>query len=55
MIYRKAVFKKLIRGRTIEGVIAASLYAACRQLNVPRTLNEIARHSDLSRKKIGKS
>ena len=55
MIYRKAFFKKLSRGRTIEGIVAASLYAACRQLNVPRTLNEIAKHTDLTRKKIGKA
>ena len=31
MIYRKAVLKNLIRGRSIEGVSAAALYAACRQ------------------------
>ena len=31
MIYRKAVKKNLIRGRSIDGVVAASLYAACRQ------------------------
>jgi len=41
MIYRKAALKKLVRGRSIEGVTAASLYAACRQCNVPRTLDEI--------------
>ena len=31
MIYRRAVTKNLSRGCTIEGVAAASLYAACRQ------------------------
>src|SRR5712692_5806079 len=45
MVYRKAVNKNLIRGRSIEGVVAASLYAACRQCNVPRTLDEIANSS----------
>ena len=35
--YKKAVDKRLIRGRSIEGVAAASLYAACRQCGVPRT------------------
>src|SRR3989475_451809 len=39
-IYRKAVNKNLIRGRSIEGVVAASLYAACRQWNAPPTANE---------------
>ena len=42
MIYRKAALKKLARGRSIEGVTAAALYAACRQCLVPRTLDQIS-------------
>src|SRR2546428_10929972 len=38
MVYRKAGNKNLIRGRSIEGVVAAALYAACRHGNVPGTL-----------------
>ncbi|TLZ65477.1 MAG: transcription initiation factor IIB [Methanobacteriota archaeon] len=55
MIYRKAVNKNLIRGRSIEGVVAGSLYAACRQCNVPRTLDEIANSSRVGRKEIGRT
>lgn len=55
MIYRRAVLKKLIRGRSIEGVTAASLYAACRQCNVPRTLGEISNTAHISRKDIGRT
>ena len=55
VIYRKAINKNLIRGRSIEGVVAASLYAACRQCNVPRTLDEIANSSRVSRKEIGRT
>lgn len=55
MIYRKAVTKNLIRGRSIEGVVAASLYGACRQCNVPRTLDEIANASRVGRKEIGRT
>jgi len=55
MIYRKAVNKNLIRGRSIEGVVAASLYGACRQLGVPRTLDEIANASRVNRKEIGRT
>ncbi|MBA3044270.1 transcription initiation factor IIB [archaeon] len=55
MIYRRAVTKNLIRGRSIEGVAAAALYAACRQCNVPRTLDEIASTSRVSRKEIGRT
>jgi transcription initiation factor TFIIB len=55
MIYRKAVNRNLIRGRSIEGVVAASLYGACRQCNVPRTLDEVANASRVGRKEIGRT
>jgi transcription initiation factor TFIIB len=55
MIYRKAVHNNLIRGRSIDGVVAASLYAACRQCSVPRTLDEIATVSRVGRKEIGRT
>jgi transcription initiation factor TFIIB len=54
VVYRDAVDKNLIRGRSIEGVAAAALYAACRQCSVPRTLDEIAEVSRVSRKEIGR-
>jgi len=41
-IYRKAVSKKLVRGRSIPTLIGSALYAACRETNTPRTLKEIA-------------
>jgi transcription initiation factor TFIIB len=55
LIYRKAVNKNLIRGRSIEGVVAASTYGACRQCTVPRTLDEIASTSRVGRKEIGRT
>ncbi|RLG37547.1 MAG: transcription initiation factor IIB [Candidatus Alkanophagales archaeon] len=55
VIYRKAIEKNLIRGRSIEGVVAAALYAACRQARVPRTLDEIAQYSRVDRKEIGRT
>lgn len=55
MIYRKAALKKLVRGRSIDGVTAAALYAACRQCNVPRTLDEISSIAHMSRKEIGRT
>lgn len=55
MIYRKAAWNKLVRGRSIEGVTAASLYAACRQCNVPRTLDEISNTAHITRKEIGRT
>lgn len=55
MIYRKAAFKNLVRGRTVDGIMAASLYAACRQCHVPRTLDEVSIVSQLPRKEIGRN
>lgn len=55
MIYRKAALKKLVRGRSIDGVITAALYAACRQCHVPRTLDEISNITHISRKEIGRT
>jgi len=55
MIYRKAASKNLIRGRSVEGVSAAALYAACRQCHVPRTLGEISSIARMPRKDVGRN
>ena len=34
--YRKALDKHIIKGRSIRALVVASVYAACRELNVPR-------------------
>ncbi|MGD2107554.1 MAG: transcription initiation factor TFIIIB [Nitrosopumilaceae archaeon] len=49
-IYRKAVGAKLTRGRTMASLISASLYAACRQNNIPRTLDDIAEVGNVERR-----
>ena len=49
-IYRKAVAAKLTRGRTMTSLIAASLYAACRENNTPRTLDDIAKAGNVERR-----
>jgi len=53
-IYRKALDRKLIRGRSISALIAASLYAACRDTAVPRTLNDISDAANVKRKDIAR-
>ncbi len=55
LIYRKAVKEKLIRGRSIQGVTSAAIYLACRQCGLPRTLEEIAQASNVSKKEVGRS
>ncbi|MET1159433.1 MAG: transcription initiation factor IIB [Thermoprotei archaeon] len=53
-IYRLAVEKGLVRGRSIENVVAAAIYVACRELKVPRTLDEIAKYTRSPRKDIAR-
>jgi transcription initiation factor TFIIB len=50
MIYRQAIKKQLIRGRTIRSVVVASIYMACRQCGVIRTLEDVARAGNISKK-----
>ena len=54
-VYRDAVDHKLIRGRSIEGVVAAAIYIACRRCHVPRTLDEIAEVSRVTKKEVGRT
>lgn len=55
VIYRKAREKNLIQGRSTEDIVSASIYAACRQNKIPRTLEEIANVSRTNRINIGRS
>jgi len=53
--YEQAVDRGLVRGRSMESVIAALLYAVCRELNTPRTLEEIAEAIGIERREIGRT
>jgi transcription initiation factor TFIIB len=54
VIYRKALEQGLVRGRSISAIAAASLYAACRITQTPRTLREITRVSTIDKKDIAR-
>ncbi|MFL6432740.1 MAG: transcription initiation factor IIB family protein, partial [Nitrososphaeraceae archaeon] len=54
-IYRKAKSNGLTRGRTISGLVAASIYAACREMGTPRTLKDIAAAANINRKYLAKA
>ena len=45
LIYRRALKHDLIRGRSIDAFVAASLYAACRLHKIPRPLKKVAQAS----------
>ena len=53
-IYRKAMERKLVRGRSIHGLVAACLYAACRNTETPRTLDDISQGINIRRKDVAR-
>lgn len=54
IIYRKALDSGLVRGRSIVAIAAASLYAACRSSETPRTLKEVAAASRIRKKDVAR-
>ena len=54
-IYRKIQDRGLIRGRTISGIMAAAVYAACREIGTPYTLRDIAVVDNIRRKEIARN
>lgn len=50
---RKAIQRRLARGRSIEVLVAGAVYAACRIGGVPRTLDELERVTGLPRTRVG--
>lgn len=55
MWYRRAVSKGLVRGRSIECVVAAIIYLISRRHHLPKTLEELEEASGVKRKDIGRS
>jgi transcription initiation factor TFIIB len=54
-IYRKLHGRKLSRGRPVSALVAASVHIACREMNTPRTLKDIAAASNIKRKQLAKA
>ncbi len=54
VIYRKALDKGLVRGRSIAAIAAAALYASCRGSGTPRTLREISEASLVDKKDVAR-
>jgi len=53
-IYRKSMERKLVRGRSIQGLVAACIYAACRDTETPRTLVDVAKGINIRRKDVAR-
>ena len=54
-LYIEAFKRKLLRGRSINAMVAASLYLACRRKEFPRTLQEILDEASASAKDVRRS
>jgi len=53
LVYRKALNRRLVRGRSIEGMVAATIYLSCRIHKIPRQLDEIVTEARVNRKELG--
>ncbi len=53
--YRKVQKSGLIRGRTIDSMLAAAVYSTCREMETPRTIKDIAAKSNVKRKDVARS
>lgn len=54
-IYRKALEKGLVRGRSTSAILAAAIYIACREMGVARSLKDIGEINGIKRKVISRS
>ncbi len=52
VLYKMAVTKSLIRGRSIDAFICASIYISARHYNIPLMIEELVDISDVSKNKI---
>lgn len=53
-IYRKVLKEGFTRGRPLQATAAAALYAACRDLEVPRTLKDFAAITNVPKKDLAR-
>ena len=53
-IYRKALARGLVRGRSIAALLTASIYLACREMGIPWTIKDIAEASNIKQKHLAK-
>jgi transcription initiation factor TFIIB len=54
-IFRKVHERQLLRGRTVDGMLAAAVYVACREMGTSITLKDIAAASNLTYKDVSRN
>ncbi|EJD01543.1 cyclin-like protein [Fomitiporia mediterranea MF3/22] len=52
-LYKRADEEKLLRGKSLDAVIAACIFIACRQAHVPRTFREMCTLTHVPKKTLG--
>ena len=52
--YKKTIDRKLTRGYSKNGLLAACLYASCKKMDVPRRLEEISNMMNITKKEISR-
>jgi transcription initiation factor TFIIB len=53
-LYKKIEDSKQLKGKTIQSIIAACIFIACRKANVPRTFKEICALTKVPKNEIGR-
>lgn len=54
-LYRKAMQKRITIGRSAKGIMCASIYLACRQTDIPRSLVDISHAANVNKKEISRA
>jgi transcription initiation factor TFIIB len=54
-LYRKLILGRYVKSRSIDAMVGAAIYAACRLRKSPRSLEEISEYSRVHKKKMGAS
>lgn len=54
IMYRKAVKKRLTRGRSVRGMTAATIYLACRQCKLLRTIEELSQAAGINKIEVAR-
>lgn len=54
-LFRMASSEDMVKGRSMDTVVAAAIYASCRRTEVPRYLEEVASFFKLTEKQVGRA
>jgi len=55
ILYRKAIQRRIVKGRSVQVVAAASIYMASRQCRIIRSIEDVARQADVGSKELARA